>query len=73
MQVFGYGPGVLSNKSVPDDIVRFNQPEYPGLEALVWNLQANPEKFFPINSTVFFSPATPGKRSKDAFLFHHGT
>eukprot|EP00935_MAST-01C_sp_MAST-1C-sp1_P000801 g801.t1 len=28
--------------------------------------------YFPINSTVFYKPITPGKRSKSAFFFHHG-
>lgn len=64
--VFGYGPGVLSNQSVPDDILTW--PEEPGLQGLVWNMSTK----FPITSTVFFSPAKVGQRSKNAFFFHHG-
>jgi hypothetical protein len=58
-EVFGYGPGVLSNKSKPDQVLTW--PEAPDLQGLVWNM-----------STVFYSPVTPGKRSKSAFFFHHG-
>ena len=28
--------------------------------------------YFEITSTVFYSPVTPGKKSKTAFMFHHG-
>lgn len=65
-KVFGYGPGVLSNKSVPDDILTW--PEEPGLQGLVWNMTT----YFPITSTVFYSPVKVGQRSKNAFFFHHG-
>ncbi len=64
--VYGAGPGVLPNRSVPDQIMTY--PGEPALQGLVWNMTA----LFPITSTVFYSPITPGKRSKDAFLFHHG-
>jgi len=65
-EVFGYGPGVLSKKSVPDEIVTW--PEEPHLQGLVWNMTT----LFPITSTVFYSPVEPGQRSKHAFFFHHG-
>jgi hypothetical protein len=42
----------------------------PGLQGLVWNL--TDPKYFEITSTVFYSPVTPGKKSKSAFMFHHG-
>lgn len=64
--VFGYGPGVLSNKTVPDEILTWD--EEPGLQGLVWDMT----KYFPITSTVFYSPAVVGRRSKNAFFFHHG-
>lgn len=64
--VLGYGAGVLSNRSEPDEIVTW--PEEPGLQGLVWNMTT----LFPITSTVFFSPVKVGQRSKDAFFFHHG-
>lgn len=64
--VYGAGPGVLPNRSVPDRVVTY--PDEPGLKGLVWNMTT----LFPITSTVFYSPVTPGKRSQDAFLFHHG-
>jgi hypothetical protein len=66
--VFGYGPGILSNKSVPDDVLTWPEDPSPGLKGLVWNLST----YFPINSTVFYSPVEVGKRSKTAFFFHHG-
>ena len=65
-EIFGRGPGVLSNKSIPDEVLKY--PGYPGLQGLVWNLSA----LFPINSTVFYSPVHPGRRSQSAFFFHHG-
>ena len=64
--VFGYGQGKLSNKSVPDQILSW--PEAPGIKGLVWNMST----LFEITSTVFFSPAKQGQRSKEALFFHHG-
>ena len=42
----------------------------PGVHGLVWDMGSTRGRN--ISSTVFFSPATPGRRSKSAFLFHHG-
>jgi hypothetical protein len=64
--VYGYGPGILSNKSTPDHIETY--PGDPGLQGLVWNLSTR----FEITSTVFYSPIIPGRKSKTAFMFHHG-
>ena len=64
--VYGKGPGVLPTKSVPDAVLTW--PSDPGLQGLVWNMTT----LFPITSTVFYSPVTPGKTSKTAFMFHHG-
>lgn len=64
--VYGNGAGVLPSKSVPDQVLTW--PEAPGLQGLVWNMTT----LFPITSTVFYSPVTPGKKSKSAFMFHHG-
>eukprot|EP00658_Telonema_sp_P-2_P047012 TRINITY_DN3545_c0_g1_i2.p1 TRINITY_DN3545_c0_g1~~TRINITY_DN3545_c0_g1_i2.p1 ORF type:complete len:424 (+),score=79.11 TRINITY_DN3545_c0_g1_i2:37-1308(+) len=65
--VFGRGAGVLSSKSIPDQVIDYSA-DTPGLQALVWNMTTR----FEISSTVFYSPVTPGKRSTDAFFFHHG-
>ena len=65
--VFGLGVGVLPTKSVPDAVLTYADP-HPGLQGLVWNMST----LFEITSTVFYSPATPGRRSKKAFFFHHG-
>jgi hypothetical protein len=62
--VFGYGPGVLTNKSKPDKIIAYED----GLQGLVWDMSTR----FNITSEVFYKPVTPGKRSKSAFFFHHG-
>ena len=78
--VFGYGPGVLSNKSLPDAVLQWPEDAAigtpPGLQGLVWDLSmsADPERqfFFDINSTVFYAPVKPGERTKHAFFFHHG-
>lgn len=64
--IFGYGPGVLSNKSVPDRIITW--PGEPSLQGIVWDMTT----FFNITSTVVFSPAKAGQRSERAFFFHHG-
>jgi hypothetical protein len=56
--VYGYGPGILSNKSVPDLVETY--ADVPGMQGLVWNLSTH----FEITSTVFYSPVTPGKKSK---------
>ena len=64
--VYGKGPGVLPTQSVPDQVLTW--PEEPGLQGLVWNLTTH----FEITSTVFYSQATKGKKSKSAVLFHHG-
>lgn len=59
-------------RSTPDYILTYPDDKSKaaaGLQGLVWNISTGR---FPINSTVFFSPVTPGKRSKTAFLFHHG-
>ena len=64
--VFGYGLGVLPNRSVPDDVLTWK--EAPGFQGLVWNMSDR----FEISSTVFYSPVEPGKRSRSAFFFHHG-
>ena len=61
------GPGGLPNRSQPDHILTWPASD-PGLQGIVWNLST----YFPINSTVFYKPITPGKRSKSAFFFHHG-
>lgn len=58
--------GVLPTKSVPDQVLTW--PSEPGLQGLVWNMST----MFEITSTVFYSPITPNKRAKTAFLFHHG-
>jgi hypothetical protein len=58
--------GVLPTKSVPDAVLTW--PEEPGLQGLVWNMTT----MFEITSTVFYSPVTPGKKSKNVFMFHHG-
>ena len=64
--VYGQGDGVLPTKAQPDQVLTY--PGEPGLQGLVWNMST----LFEITSTVFYSPITPGKTSKDAFLFHHG-
>ena len=65
--VYGSKDGaLLPTKSTPDSVLTW--PEAPGLQGLVWNMTT----LFPITSTVFYSPITPGKRSKNAFMFHHG-
>jgi hypothetical protein len=61
--------GVLPTKSAPDQVLTY--PSDPGLQGLVWNL-TDPKFGFEITSTVFYSPVTPGKKSKHAFMFHHG-
>ena len=66
--VYGRGNGVLPSLTEPSAVLRW--PEVPGLEGLVWDL--SDPRFFEINSTVFYSPIEPGKKSKDAFMFHHG-
>ena len=66
--VFGYGPGILTKKSEPDDILTWPKST-PNVQGLVWNLSTH---FFEINSTVFYSPVNPGKRTESAFFFHHG-
>lgn len=67
-EVYGYGVGILPNQSVPDQVLTW--PETPGIQGLVWNMSS----MFPITSTVFYSPKSgdPSKRSKTAFMFHHG-
>jgi hypothetical protein len=67
--VYGQGDGVLPTKSVPDKLIEWK--EEPGLVGLQWNLSNG---LFPITSTVFYSPLSgdPTKRSKSAFMFHHG-
>ena len=65
--VFGLGRGVLPNTSVPETILTWPDSD-PGLQGLVWNMS----KMFKISSTVFYSPVTPGQRTKSAFFFHHG-
>ena len=60
---------MLPAKSKPDEVLTY--PSDPGLQGLVWNL-TDPKFGFEITSTVFYSPVTPGKKSKDAFMFHHG-
>jgi hypothetical protein len=69
--VYGNGDGVLPTQSQPDWTLDYpsEQKRYPGLRGLVWDLKG---KFFPINATTFYSPITPGKQAKSAFLFHHG-
>eukprot|EP00911_Craspedida_sp_UC1_P001938 UC1_evm2s1491 len=67
--VYGMGPGVLPTRAQPDWVIEYPSDPTPGLVGLVWNLSST---FFPINATVFYSPVVPGKRSKHAFLFHHG-
>ena len=69
--VYGNGDGVLPTQSKPDWTLEYpsQQSAYPGLQGLVWDLKG---KYFPINATTFYSPITPGKKSKSAFLFHHG-
>jgi len=67
--IFGYGPGVLPNKTEPDSILTY-LPTDPGLKGLVWNL-TNPN-LFEITSTVFYSPVKAGKASKEAVFYHHG-
>jgi hypothetical protein len=57
-----------SRQSKPDKVLTWD--EEPGLQGLVWNL--TDPKYFEITSTVFYSPVTPGKKSKTAFMFHHG-
>ena len=44
--------------------------ETPGVQGLVWNMTT----MFEITSTVFYAPASGdfNKRSKTAFMFHHG-
>jgi hypothetical protein len=68
--VFGYGPGVLSNKSVPDKILKWDSE--PNLEGLVWDMNIPGGISLNITSTVFYSPVNAGQRSKSAFFFHHG-
>ena len=66
--VFGYGPGVLPTRSIPDAI---NPNVAPGgVCALTWNLST----VFEITSTVFYAPLSGdrSKPAKSAFLFHHG-
>ena len=67
--VYGGGDGVLPTRSVPDAIHTY--PSDPGVRGLVWNISNG---LFPITSTVFYAPASgdPQRRSKSAFLFHHG-
>ena len=72
--VYGKGPGVLPTQSVPDKTLTWPEdtdPRSKGLQGLVWNISNG---MFPITSTVFYSPASgdPTKRSKTAFMFHHG-
>jgi hypothetical protein len=67
--VYGNGDGVLPTQSAPNWTLTYPSDPSPGLQGLVWDLQG---KFFPINATAFFSPVTPGKKAKSAFLFHHG-
>jgi len=64
--VYGSTGGALPTRATPDRVLTW--PEAPGLQGLVWNMTT----LFPISSTVFYSPITPGKRSKNAFMFHHG-
>eukprot|EP00041_Stephanoeca_diplocostata_P014108 m.253331 g.253331 ORF g.253331 m.253331 type:complete len:425 (+) comp19583_c0_seq1:108-1382(+) len=64
--VYGYGPGVLPNKTVPDQVLTW--PETPGITGLVWNMTT----LFPITSTVFYAPKNPSSPSKTAVMFHHG-
>lgn len=65
--VYGSTGGALPTRSKPDRIITW-PGESPGLQGLVWNLST----MFEITSTVFYSPITPGKKSKNAFMFHHG-
>ena len=67
--VYGRGDGVLPTRSVPDAVHTY--PSDPGVRGLVWNISNG---LFPITSTVFYAPASgdPQRRSKSAFLFHHG-
>ena len=72
--VYGKGPGVLPAKAVPDAVKTWPEdtdPRSKGLQGLVWNISNG---LFPITSTVFYSPASGDavKRSKTAFMFHHG-
>ena len=60
---------MLPTQSKPDKVLTW--PSDPGLQGLVWNL-TDPKFGFEITSTVFYSPVTPGKKSKSAFMFHHG-
>ena len=66
--VYGHGDGVLPSLTQPAEVLHW--PEAPGLQGLVWDL--SDPRFFQINSTVFYSPVEEGKKSKDAFMFHHG-
>ena len=69
--VYGQGDGVLPTRSVPDETLTYPSDPTPGLQGLVWNISNG---LFPITSTVFYAPASgdPKKRSKSAFMFHHG-
>jgi len=60
-----FGQSELPSRDKPDWVT-----EYDDVDAIVWNIST--EYVRDINSTVFYSPVSKGKRSKDVVFFHHG-
>eukprot|EP01052_Picozoa_sp_SAG31_P019766 SAG31_NODE_1456_length_8264_cov_4.918570_4_plen_1194_part_00 len=58
-----FGTPQLPKRSLPDTTTTLGN-----ISVIVWNMTTK----FEITSSVFYSPATPGKRSSSAFLMHHG-
>lgn len=63
-----WSSGELPTRSKPDYILPTN---ITGASRIIWDISS---KFLQLNSTVFYSPRSPGggARSKTAFLSHHG-
>ena len=60
-----FGEKKLPSRSEPDWNIL-----YDDVQSIVWNIST--EFVVDINSTVFYSPKDPSKRSKDVIFFHHG-